>query len=349
MANVTEQTESLNAEPLSEDDACTWTFRGYRLDPAHFTTAMVHFYRAEVARASTWRTRLDATTNWAVITVGAILTFAFGSPQNPHFVILLVLLLVFTFLSIEARRYRYYALWSYRVRLMETDFFAAMLAPPFRPSSDWADLLVESLLRPTFLIAQWEAMGRRFQRNYVWLITLLLISWGAKLTVHPGVATDGATMVGRAAVGPIPGAWVMAAVGVVYGGLVMLAVVASLPPAWREALSRPWRRLRGLRRAAAPFAPEPSPHEHLATIITARGRQVALRLLEELGRGVTALEGTGMYTGEARDVLLCAVTEVQVSHLKEVVRQTDAGAFVVVSPAAEVRGGWGFRPFEPPS
>ncbi|MEA3341394.1 MAG: DUF2270 domain-containing protein, partial [Chloroflexota bacterium] len=126
---MTEQTETLN----SEESAHTWIFRGNQLDPAHFATAMIHLYRGEMGRATAWRTRLDTTTNWAVITVAASLTFAFGSPQNPHFVLLLVLLLVCTFLYIEARRYRYYAIWSYRVRLMETDFFARMLTPPFRP------------------------------------------------------------------------------------------------------------------------------------------------------------------------------------------------------------------------
>ncbi|HIE37640.1 MAG TPA: DUF2270 domain-containing protein [Anaerolineales bacterium] len=341
---MTEQSESIGEEPVR-----VWSFRGYRLDIAHFTTAMAHLYRGEVSRANTWRTRLDATTNWAVITVGAALTFAFGSSQNPHFVLLLVLLLVLTFLNIEARRYRYYVLWSYRTRLMETDFFAPMLVPPFRPSPDWADRLAESLLRPIFPIARWEAVGRRFRRNYVWLITLLLISWGAKLALHPVPAPDGATVVERAAIGSLPGGWVMATVGAVYGGLVVLAAIASLPPAWREALPGPLRYLgKRLLRAAGPLISEPRPQERLATIITVRGRQIAIRLLAELGRGVTALEGVGMYTDEARDVLLCAVTEVQIPHLEEIVRQTDPRAFVIVSPAEEVRGR-GFRPFEPPS
>ena len=77
--------------------------------------------RAEVQRANIWRTRLDATTNWAVITTGAVVTYAF-SPTGTHVVILVDILLVTIFLIIEARRYRYYELWSYRVRLMETDF-----------------------------------------------------------------------------------------------------------------------------------------------------------------------------------------------------------------------------------
>jgi uncharacterized membrane protein len=37
------------------------------------------------------------------------------------------------FLFIKARRYRNYELWKCRVRMMETDFYAAMLVPLFHP------------------------------------------------------------------------------------------------------------------------------------------------------------------------------------------------------------------------
>jgi uncharacterized membrane protein len=35
-----------------------------------------------VHRSNTWRLRLDNTTNWAVVTTGAVLTFAFGTAEN---------------------------------------------------------------------------------------------------------------------------------------------------------------------------------------------------------------------------------------------------------------------------
>jgi len=327
-----------------------WTFRGYRLDPAQFSSALIHLYRGEVSRANTWRMRLDATTNWAVITVGAALTFAFGSPDNPHFVLLLVLLLVLTFLYIEARRYRYYELWYYRVHLMETDFFAAMLVSPFRPSPDWADDLAQSLLHPTFPITWWEAVGRRFRRNYVWLITLLLVSWAAKLALHPQPAADLAAVLDRAALGRISGPWVIGAFALLYVGLIALALAAALA---RARLKTPvgapqWLR-ESLRRVARPlWLGRRSAQEHLATIITADGEQLGRRILMELGRGVTAMKATGMYTGQARDVLMCAVTELQVRRLEEIVARTDPDAFVIVSAAVEVRGRR-FRSFEAPS
>src|SRR4028119_959467 len=57
------------------------------MSSTEFTTAMVHFYRGEVQRSNTWRNRLDTTTNWAVLTTGATLSFVFSSPANPAFVI----------------------------------------------------------------------------------------------------------------------------------------------------------------------------------------------------------------------------------------------------------------------
>ena len=117
--------------PPPEPDEPVWTYRGYRLKTSEFVTAMVHFFRAEVQRANLWRQRLDTTTNWAVVSTGATLSVAFSQPDIHHGIIILNTLLVIWFLFIETRRYRYYELWSYRVRLMETDFYAAMLVPPF--------------------------------------------------------------------------------------------------------------------------------------------------------------------------------------------------------------------------
>lgn len=318
-----------------------WSFRGYQLDPSNFTTAMVHLYRGEIQRANTWRTRLDATTNWAVITVAAALTFVFGEPGNPHFVFLLVLALVLTFLMIEARRYRYYVLWAYRVHLMETDFLASIFTPPFRPSADWGSLVAETLREPSFPIELWEAVGRRFRRNYFWLLSLLLLSWGIKLSIHPEPTSSWSAVLERAAVGVIPGRWVIAVVAVVFGALIGVAVAAGVSRTRAEAPEF-------LRRIGRRLVPKPRRKERLATIITTEGKAVASRILEELGRGVTALEGTGMYSGASWDVLLSAVTDVQIPHLREIVHAADPEAFVVVSTAAEVRGG-GFTPFEPPS
>src|SRR5688572_33147308 len=141
-----------------------------KLAPAEFNTAMVHFYRGEVSRSNVWRGRLDATTNWAVITAGATLSFVFSSPDNPHFAIPINSILVSIFLFMEARRYRYYEVWANRVRVLETGYFAPMLSHrTIPPDKEWADHLSADLLKPHFTISEREAIGRRLRANYIWI------------------------------------------------------------------------------------------------------------------------------------------------------------------------------------
>jgi uncharacterized membrane protein len=203
-----------------------WRYRGYDLRASEFTTAMVHYYRAEIQRSNTWRTRLDATTNWAVITTGAAITFALASPDNHFGVIILNTLLVTLFLWIEARRYRYYELWSYRARLLETDFFAAMLVPPFAPRAEWGETLAKSLLQPEFPISPWEAFGRRLRRNYLWIFVVLAIAWVLKSFLHPFPAMTFDQFVGRSAIGTISG-WTVLAAGALYNGVLLIIAIAT--------------------------------------------------------------------------------------------------------------------------
>src|SRR5437773_709641 len=160
-----------------------------RLSPTEFNTAMAHFYRGEIQRSNTWRNRLDTTTNWAVLSAGAMLSFAFSSPNTPHFVIPVDSILVAVFLIMEARRYRYYEIWSSRVRVMETGYLARMLAPDaVPPDNDWASHLAADLLTPHFTISVWEAIGRRLRRNYIWLFALLALSWNLTVYLYPDPA-----------------------------------------------------------------------------------------------------------------------------------------------------------------
>lgn len=321
-----------------------WTFRGYRLRASDFTTAMVHFFRAEIQRANVWRQRLDTTTNWAVVTTGASISLAFTVENSSHYVIAFNAILVTMFLFIEARRYRYYELWSSRVRLMETDFFAAMLVPPFHPSSDWAEALAENLLHPHFPISIWEALGRRLRRNFFWIYIVLVTAWLSQLYLKPAPADSFSALVERAAVGPIPGSWVLAGVLVFMIAIITLGVATIglreatgevLPryPGFSEtrqqfdrSLPRPW--FRSSRRRS----------QLLTLIITDEASKVSDRILKEMQRGVTAFEGTGMFTGKSHSMLLCALTVTEIPHMKALVAGVDPSAFIVVSPAQEILG-----------
>ena len=85
-----------------------------------------------------------------------------------------------------------------------------------------------------------------------------------------------------------------------------------------------------------------------ALIITRAGDAIIPRVLQDLGRGVTRLEGRGGYTNEPKDVLLCVVNRNEVSRLKRVVCEVDPTAFLIVGTAHEVLGE-GFRRLETPS
>ena len=73
-------------------------------------------YRGEVYRSTDWRTRLDNTTNWAVVTLGIALSVTFSSQQASPLPLLLAGVLCIIFLIFEARRYRYFNVWRARAR-----------------------------------------------------------------------------------------------------------------------------------------------------------------------------------------------------------------------------------------
>jgi uncharacterized membrane-anchored protein YitT (DUF2179 family) len=80
-----------------------------------------------------------------------------------------------------------------------------------------------------------------------------------------------------------------------------------------------------------------------AFIITLNPAEVSAGIMARLERGVTILRGEGGYTGAERTMLFTAVNRRQVPELREIVRQADPDAFVVISPSNEVLGE-GFKP-----
>ena len=82
-----------------------------------------------------------------------------------------------------------------------------------------------------------------------------------------------------------------------------------------------------------------------ALIISAQSEIVSQRILIEMERGVTILEGAGAYTNEARPVLYCVVTRSEVQQLKTIVHEADPKAFMVIGVAHEALGE-GFQPFK---
>ena len=82
-----------------------------------------------------------------------------------------------------------------------------------------------------------------------------------------------------------------------------------------------------------------------AMIVTKEANAISNRVIEELQRGVTILEGSGAYTGQARPVLYCVITRSEVSTLKAIVNEMDPHAFMVIGIAHEALGE-GFKPIK---
>ena len=82
-----------------------------------------------------------------------------------------------------------------------------------------------------------------------------------------------------------------------------------------------------------------------ALIVTKQPETISNRVLDELERGVTLLEGTGAYTGTERPVLYCVISRSEVATLKAIVQEEDPHAFMVIGVAHEALGE-GFRPLK---
>lgn len=82
-----------------------------------------------------------------------------------------------------------------------------------------------------------------------------------------------------------------------------------------------------------------------AMIVTNKPEDVSARVIEDLERGVTVLEGTGAFTGTSKPVLYCVISRAEVSTLKTIVHEIDPDAFMVIGVAHEALGE-GFKPLK---
>ena len=80
----------------------------------------------------------------------------------------------------------------------------------------------------------------------------------------------------------------------------------------------------------------------LIFIISTKTQEVSTRLLNDLGIGVTWLEGTGAYTEERRKVVFAAFRKQNYQRVRQIVKEEDPEAFMIVTSATEIFG-LGFR------
>jgi len=190
--------------------------------------ALVHYYRAEIQKVNTWRQRLDVTTNWAIVTSAGFLSFGFGNKDATHFVIVLATIIVTFFLYIEARRYKYYDLWRWRVDLLNENFFAVIISKDRYPLiPGWFEKLAEDLQHPQFKISSWDAIGKRLRRNYGWIFIALALCWITKVLIHPLPAENFSELVDRASIYHLVPGWIVIVAGCVFNSALFVVAVST--------------------------------------------------------------------------------------------------------------------------
>ena len=130
------------------------------------------------------------------------------------------------FLAIEARRYRYFDIWRTRVRLLEVSMFVPLVRlEGVRVDKGWNRELADDYERLRFHITFLEAAGRRLRRNYSFLFAVQVVSYLAKICIHPQPITSLDEFWQHAAIGPLPGQAVLLIGFLFHTSLVLLAVL----------------------------------------------------------------------------------------------------------------------------
>ena len=112
--------------------------------------------------------------------------------------------------------------------MIETGYFAQMLAPESVPrDQEWSSHLASDLLTPHFTISQWEAIGRRLRRNYIWIFMLLAASWNLKVYLYPTPAANFDEFVSRATVGLVPGSIVFV-IGIAFNFTLFIFAITTI-------------------------------------------------------------------------------------------------------------------------
>jgi uncharacterized membrane protein len=223
----------MSSQEILPEDAALLNCPG---EPEGFHTAMVHLYRGEMQRMTVWRTRLDTTSNWAILLSTGMTTFTLGSPGIPHFILLLGLALIGVCLFIEARRFRHLLHSKWRLHVLEAHYFGGRLFPPSTgEKSSWREELAWDLERPRFTIGTFMALRMRLRSNYLLLVYFVSAVWLTKVFIHPQSATNVFEFHTRLAVGELFPSWFVAATA---GLFVLAATVLVVRTPSEESVSR---------------------------------------------------------------------------------------------------------------
>lgn len=73
-------------------------------------------------------------------------------------------------------------------------------------------------------------------------------------------------------------------------------------------------------------------------IVTNKGDELKTKLLANLYRGITMMDGQGAYTGQERKILMTVITRYQLTEVKGLINEVDPDAFVNITETTEVVG-----------
>ena len=76
----------------------------------------------------------------------------------------------------------------------------------------------------------------------------------------------------------------------------------------------------------------------MTLIVTGKGKEMAEQIDQYSGRGSTIIRGTGSYTGQEKDIVMCACNNKEMYTIKRLARRIDPKAFTIIMESNEVVG-----------
>ncbi len=73
-------------------------------------------------------------------------------------------------------------------------------------------------------------------------------------------------------------------------------------------------------------------------IISEKSSEIAQELMKHLNRGITSINGKGVYTGKSKDILYIVCSTEELIELQRIVKEVDTEAFIIINDVREVVG-----------
>ena len=67
-------------------------------------------------------------------------------------------------------------------------------------------------------------------------------------------------------------------------------------------------------------------------IVTGKPKEISDEIMHNIGRGVTSIKGTGMFSGSDRTILMCACSRAEACHIRGIAYSVDKSALVLLCP-----------------